>query len=722
MAVLSAAEIQKTYAKALKLQTEKKYPAALQTYGRILQSNPNLAEVHFQVGRILCQTDDAQRAIQHLRKAVELRPTERAVWEAWAEGVALGGSKPDEEEIVKALKHARIPPQVRIRLQDRFGARRNASRPETGGLKVPDIHRILGLMDAGRFVDAEMMAMAATKRFPKSAVAFNMLGAAQMMQGKLAQAEASIKSAIRLDGDYAEAHEYYGRLCMELGQEERAAESFRKAVTLAPGLSTALVGLASIQTKNNHTRSALQLLERAVAVNANSVDIYRALGNALSRIHKYEAAEQAFEKALALMKGAESSDLLAMLAQSKARAGKDDEAFGVYDQALAANPESPIATSGKAQLLQTLGRFDDAREMFLKSFEVDPNNGENYRLFTASYKAAPGDPVIELMTRKFEDPGLLEHDRMSLGFAIAKVLEDAKEYDRVFHYLDEANALMRKAHPYSMSRRYRDVELVKEAFADFDWHGTKIEGATDFAPIFVTGMPRSGTTLIEQIISSHSTVEGAGEVGEAAAQAHQLILFRGKSRNISTVPQAEIAAMGRNFEAFIRERFPNAPRITDKSIQTYMSLGLVKLAMPNARFVVVRRDPRDNLLSIYKNRFPDDTHLYAYDQKDLGLFYGTFVDMIEFWRERVPDWFYEVQYEDLVANPEEETRKLIAACGLEWEDACLSFHENKRKIQTLSVFQARQPISKASVALWQRYEKDLQPMLDVLREAGHVTG
>jgi tetratricopeptide (TPR) repeat protein len=507
---------------------------------------------------------------------------------------------------------------------------------------------------------------------------------------------------------------------MELGQEEQAAESFRKAVMLAPGLATALVGLASIQTKNGRSGAALQLLERAVAASPNSVDVYRALGNALSRVHKYDAAEQAFEKAINLSQGNVSSDLLALLAQSKARSGKDEEAFNVYDQALVANPESPIATSGKAQLLQTLGRFDDAREMFLKSFEVDPNNGENYRLFSASYKAAPGDPVLDLMTKKYEDPSLAEHDRMSLGFAIAKMLEDVKDYGRVFRYLDEANALMRKAHPYSMSRRIKDVELVKEAFSDFDWHGTKIEGATDFAPIFVTGMPRSGTTLIEQIISSHSTVEGAGEVGEAAAKAHQLILVRGKSRHVSSVPHADIAGMGRNFEAFIRERFPDAPRITDKSIQTYMSLGLVKLAMPNARFVVVRRDPRDNLLSIYKNRFPDDTHLYAYDQRDLAQFYDTFVDMIDFWRERVPDWFYEVQYEDLVANPEEETRRLIAACGLEWEDACLSFHENKRKIQTLSVFQARQPISKASVALWQQYEKDLQPMLDALREGGHV--
>src|SRR5690606_18247052 len=237
------------------------------------------------------------------------------------------------------------------------------------------------------------------------------------------------------------------------------------------------------------------------------------------------------------------------------------------------------------------------------------------------------------------------------------------------------------------------------AFAGMDWHGTRIEGTTDFAPIFVTGMPRSGTTLIEQIIASHSSVTGAGEIGECARAAQVLITDPKNPMKMHPPAMDEIAGLGRRFETFIRERFPESDRITDKSIQTYMYLGLVKLALPKSRFVIVRRDPRDNLLSIYKNKFPDDTHLYAYDQRDLAKFYGTFVDMIDFWRERVPDWFYEVQYEDLVANPEEETRKLIAACGLEWEDACLSFHENKRKVETLSVYQVRQPITKASVAL-----------------------
>ena len=333
----------------------------------------------------------------------------------------------------------------------------------------------------------------------------------------------------------------------------------------------------------------------------------------------------------------------------------------------------------------------------------------------------PGDPLIETIKGHYQDERLDDQNRMNMGYALAKAMEDMKEDDEVFRYLDEANALMKKSYSYDIALRLREVNNTKQAMKDVDWLGRKIEGASACAPIFVTGLPRSGTTLVEQIISSHSQVEGGGELGELTKQAQQLIIRKEGLASVKDMPDDVIAALGRNFEEYLAPRFPGAPHVSDKSIQSYMYIGLIKLALPQSRIVVVRRDPRDNLYSMYKNRFPEGTHLYTYDQRDLVTFYGTFLEMLDFWRERVPDWFYEVQYEDLVSNPEEETRKLIAACGLEWEDACLNFHENKRKVETLSVFQVRQPISKASVQGWKRFEKGLKPMLDALREGGYVT-
>ncbi|MDH5529216.1 MAG: sulfotransferase [Paracoccaceae bacterium] len=720
MAPLTATEVQKLYALGVNQQKDKNYIAALETYGKIVKTNPGVPEVHFQMGRILCQTDSASNALPHLRMVSEAKPNEKLVWLARAEAVALSANDEAEADFLRALKLAPIETEAKIKLQDRFGARRHKSRPATGGMKAKDIQRMLALLESGKVSETEFMAAKFTRTHPRSAIAFSILGTAQMIQRKIVAAEASYMAAIRIDPEYAETFDYLGRLFAETGRDDAAAECFRKAITLAPGMMSALLALASMQTKLGRPAAAIPLLIRAIKTDDNAPEAYRALGNAYSRLRDYKNAETAFEDAMK-RSNVETAEHLALLAQVQSRLGKDDLALKNYDRALEIDANSAAAVGGKAQLLQTLGNFEAAQGLFRRSFELDPSNGENHRMFIASHKTRTGDPLIESMINRFNDPTLSDDSKMNFGFAIAKALEDVKEFGQVFRYLDQANALMRKAYPYDIAKRINDVNLLQQAFSDVDWQNIEIKGTTNFAPIFVTGMPRSGTTLIEQIIASHSEVTGAGEIGEAAGSAHKLIMSNGKPRTFAEIPESEIIGLGHHFEAYIHERFPNVARITDKSIQSYMSLGLLKLAMPNARFVIVRRDPRDNLLSIYKNKFPDETHLYAYDLADLVHYYRTFVDTINFWRELVPDWFYEVQYEELVANPEEESRKLIAACGLEWEDACLNFHENKRKIETLSVFQARQPISKGSVKAWQRYEKELKPMLDALRESGHVT-
>ena len=645
MAPLTTSEIQKAYARALTLQNAGNLEGALQIYGSIIETNPKVAEVHFQVGRIYTLTDRFARAMQHLKAATSLRVSESAVWYAWSEAIALGGSAADEKEFLRLLKGAPVAVETRIALQERFGARRASSKPATGGAKTQEIRLLLGLIEARRFADAERQAARIVKKNPGSALALNIMATAQANQKKFAQAELNYRKAIQIDPKYAEAHDHLGRLYLDNKREEKAAEHFRRAVALAPGLPTALVSLGSLMTRAGKAQDALLLLNRAVATGPDVPACHIALGNAYNRLRDYQPAEKAFQRAVDLT-GGKAANAIALLAQAQARSGKDAIAMENFDIALSLDPDNPAGVGGKASLLQTLGRFDEAEVLFRRGFELAPNNGENYRSFIASHKTRPGDPVIAMMLERYNDPELPKTDRMNIGFAIAKALEDVKEYDRVFRYLDEANALMREISPYNIVQRFQQVRLTKEAFDNFDWHGARIEGTTDFAPIFVTGMPRSGTTLIEQIIASHSLVTGAGEVGEAAGAAHTLAMPNGQPLAVGLIPPEDIAAMGHDFATYIRARFPDTPQITDKSIQSYMSLGLLKLAMPKSRFIIVRRDPRDNLLSIYKNKFPDDTHLYAYDQRDLAQYYGTFVEMIDFWRARVPDWFHEVQYEE----------------------------------------------------------------------------
>ncbi|MDP4033250.1 MAG: sulfotransferase [Pseudorhodobacter sp.] len=717
---LTPTEIKSAYAEALHLIADARPDAALQRLGHIVETNPNIAEVQFQIGRIFTTGDRYDRALSHLQAAAALKPKEPAIWAALAAAVALAGDADSQKACLAALKSAPIAPELRIRLQNRFGAQKAASKPALGGADAKAIAALVALMSARRFAEAEAGARTLLLRHPGAAIAANIRASALAALGRHPEALTAFHDAIRIDPFYAEAHANLGHLLQDMGRLDAAKAAFRDAVACAPAMAGALTELARLQTRSGSPERALPLLERALKAAPNSVAALTARGNALTRLRDYAAAETALLRAVKAA-GGKSAEALALLAQAQAHLGKDDEALRNYDAALAVDANHAAAQGGKAGLLQNLGRFDEAEIWFRKVFETDPTNGENYRLFIASHKCRPGDPIIAQMLARFDDPALGDTDRMNLGFAIAKALEDVRDYDKVFTYLNAANSLLRKAFPYDIAQRQREVAAVQAAMAGFDWQAAQVPGTSDYAPIFVTGMPRSGTTLVEQIIASHSQVEGAGEMGDGTRIAQRL-LFEGADGpcSMTSLTAGQIAGLGRDYEALLRSRFPDAPHVTDKSILTYLFIGLMKLALPRARIIVVRRDPRDTLLSIYKNKFPEGTHLYGSDLTDLAHYYTSFVQMIEFWRALVPDWFYEVEYEALVANPEAESRKLIAACGLEWQDACLNFHQNTRKVETLSVYQVRQPISGGSVKSWQRYGAEIAPLLAALKEDGHV--
>jgi len=715
MTELSATEIRQTYAEAQRLQSAGQAEAALRLYGRIAEVKPDLPEVHYQIGRLFTEVFRTDRAIRHLKAAVALKPSEPAIWQAWADAAALAPDAGAETEFLAALKAAPLPPAARLPLQDRFGAARARSRPATGGLPPAEVAALVALLGKGRHAETARRAAALLKRAPKAAVVANILASAEDSQGRRDAALAAFRLAVRIDPAYAEAQANLGQCLLEAGRAEEAVAPLRRAVALTPGNPAALVALGRALTRTGEGDMALRFLDRALAAEPKNAAALIAKGNAETRRRNPAGAEAALLAAEAAA-GDLPAEARALLAQAQARLGWEEAAMANFDRALAAVPDLPLAVSGKAGLLQTLGRFEEAETWFRRAFEVDPANGETYRLFIASHKTVPGDPILGQMQARFDDPATPEADRANLGFAIAKALEDVKDHGAVFRYLDEANRLVRKAHPWEIGQRMAEIAETIRAQEGFDFAAATVAGTTDYAPIFVTGMPRSGTTLVEQIISSHSQVAGAGEVGEGTRIAQALLLKGGGGgfRHVSALAGEEIAQLGRDYESILRARFPEAPRVTDKSIQTYLFLGLIRMALPKARFIVVRRDPRDTLLSIYKNKFPDGTHLYAYDQRDLAKYWRTFEQMVDFWRERLPGAFHEISYEALVADPEPQSRALIAACGLDWEDACLNFHENRRKVDTLSVFQVRQPISRASLAGWKRHEADLAPMLEEL--------
>ncbi len=714
MLPINPAQIPKIYAEALKQQNSGQFEAALEGYSVILTANPRIAEVHYQVGRIFLGGGQSAKAVHHFKAAARLKPKEPAVWAAYIDAVAELTERDEIEACLSLAKTSGLPREQLVRLQDRLDLKKAKSRPAIGKLRPEKLKELVSLLEAGNFPKAEAMAQSLLKTHPDVALLADMLATAQAGQRKSEEAVRSFRKAIALDAGYAEAHSNLSRLLLDLGRTDEALQEARAAVKLLPGLAAAHQNMGAAHLRRGELTEAIRRFRKADELRPNSAETLRMLGNALSRAKDYAAAEESLAASVRL--DPEHAETFTLLGQAQAAMSKEAEAEKSYDRALQLAPDSAVANGRMALFLQTKGDFEKAEGYFRRAIEIDPKSGENYRVMGASYKLAEDDPLIGRMIALFEAPETPITDRRNVAFALSKVMEDNKKYDQVFRYLHPANALMRQEFPYNIDSRRKEVEDVMAFFEGVDLPAAKVEGTSEYAPIFVTGMPRSGTTLVEQIIASHSQVSGAGEVGYGSRIAQKLMVNPdGSPRHYRDLSGVEIAGLGRDYEAHMRKLFPDAPRVTDKSIQTYTFMGLIRLALPKSRMIVVRRDPRDNLLSIYRNMFLEGTHLYSYNLSDLGTYYKLFLRLLDFWQQKIPDWFHVVEYEDLIADTEAVSRRLIAACGLDWEDGCLEFYKNKRRVETLSLYQVRQPIYASSMKAWQRYEDELGELFEALK-------
>ncbi|MDA8585391.1 sulfotransferase [Rhodobacteraceae bacterium] len=707
------------YSAGLKLFSDRKFRDAMAEFKAVVAEDRSNAKAHFHIGRIFLETYWAMDALSWFKRAVEIDPKFVHAWLGWAEAVALSCDKTSRTDFLAALKTAPIPRQQAVQLQDRFGALRKGSRPKTGGVPTKDITRLISLMAKGSVEQVEVEATKLLKRAPKCAAAANILAEVQIRQGKTKAALANLKMAIKLDVLYAEAYVAIGQLLFEEGRVIDAASAMRPAVILAPDMVPALAGLGVALAQIGHSNAGSLLLKRAAELEPKNPILLSKLGDVQSKGDSL-AAIRTFKAAMGLYRDQIPNGLRIALSEAYRKADQNDLAMGELDLTLDDEPDHVTALISKGSLLQSQGDFSEAEGYFRKAIVNQPTNGDAYRRLLVSHKAVKDDPIIADMVAVFERDDLEDTDRMHLGYGLSKALEDAGEYDRVFEYLNAANQISAGLSHPSKVARFADIRDCRETYGKFDFNAAPDAPRGAVAPIFVTGMPRSGTTLVEQIIAAHSKVDSGGELGYASVYSKE-ILADGPNATGSTLDPDLIAQIGQKYTDAMQERFPGIAKITDKSIYTFQHIGPLKRAIPDAKFIVVRRDPRDNLLSMYKNRFNDGVHGYANELDELAKFYDEFDRTIAFWRARVPDWFYEVSYDALVSNPEVEARKLIAAAGLEWEDGCLNFHNSGGNVKTLSVYQVRQPITKASVRGWKRFEKDLEPMLARLRSDGHIT-
>jgi tetratricopeptide (TPR) repeat protein len=548
------------------------------------------------------------------------------------------------------------------------------AKPSKAQVRAAHAQAVMGVRLGGQGRQAE--AIAALHRSvalnPTVATVHHDLGLAWLAAGRFEEAASAFADAVRLNPELASAHHNLAISLDHLGRAEHAFLAYEAAVKLEPGRDMAQFRLGQIHLGRGRQAQAAAAFRAAAAAIP---------GTTQARINKAFAAE----------------------AEGDAAAAQ-----AILRAVLAEDPDCGLAHLVLGHTLGQEGKAAEAAAHLERGISLVPDMIGSWQGFAANTKFTAADhAVIDRIRACLERPALTPVQRKAVHFALGKALDDIGEHGEAMANFDAANRIRAAGAVLDRASLARQSRLLIEATPKGYLDRTPDLGVADETPILIVGMPRSGTTLVEQILSSHPDVAPGGELG------FWLERNRAGTRVFDATAKPEtVRALAADYLAVLREIAPGAARVTDKMPFNFGLLGLIRQVFPRATIVHCRRHPVDTCLSIFTTSF-ETTIDFAGERGSLVYFYRQYQKLMAHWREVLPpDRFIEVDYEALVADPEPLTRRLIAACGLEWNDACLSPHRNQRRITTASLWQARQPIYRTSVERWRRYE----PWLGELRQ------
>lgn len=534
------------------------------------------------------------------------------------------------------------------------------------------------------------------------------------------QAAAICKRMLAVAPQIAEIHFVYGSALDEMGQREQAIEHYRKATHLNRKLFPAWLNLSIALREDGKPQDAAEAAREATRLNDGAWQAHYALARAYFDTKHYNKARRAFDKAVAL--NPQAPELQFSYALCLQETSRFEEALTHYEAALKLGHRTEATYTRMANVLQVLGDFERCEAVLQEALEHFPDSSSAQVMLVTSSKgeAVPEDALdrVETLLEGGEDLGDLQ--RAHLHFAAGDILGKQKKFDEAFGHYRQGNLLRSEHEGYDLGAHRKNLELTRDLFTREFYEAHADYGTDSEQMIFIFGMPRSGTTLTEQILASHPRV---GAAGEAAMMRHIRVGLdrlpvnaQTMSRVMEMMGPAESRQLAETIVKTLPTELHDKDRITEKTPAHHRMLGLFALLFPKATFVHCRRDPVDTCLSCYFQNFSHGNVTFSFDMETLAAEYRLYRAYMDHWREVLPVKMLELDYENMIADPEYWSRALVDHAGLEWDDACLSFYETKRSVKTASLWQVRQPIYKTSVAKWKRYEAHLGPLLEGLGE------
>ena len=564
------------------------------------------------------------------------------------------------------------------------------------------------LRHGGRLDEAVARYRQAIRNEPAYIEARHNLGNAQLALGRFDEAAASYREVLQINPNIAESHSNLGNALLALGRPEEAAASYRRALALNPELASAHSNLGDALRELGQSEQAAASCRRALAIDPNNAQAHNSLGNALLDLGRPADAAACYARALTL--DSRFVKACVNLAIALRLLGSTSEADAACRKALEIDPTAAPALALLGELQADRGLFAEAETLFRRAAAIDPRMPEAWAGIAHLRKMTSDDASWLAQALRIADGVSKPREEAYLRYAIGKYCDDVGDYTGAFAQYRRANDLT-KAYAPSYDRR-RMTQAVDRIVRTCDRQWARMPRSLAMRtprPVFIVGMPRSGTTLAEQILASHPSAFGAGELAfwTDASAAFDAAAPVGEDA------ERMAATLGADYLRLLGELSADALRVVDKMPANFMSLALIHDALPHARIIHLRRSPRDTCLSIYFQHFKTNL-AYANDLEDLAAYYVEYLRLMEHWRSVLPaNILLDVPYEGLVADQESWSRRMIEFIGLPWDVACLDFHRTERRVMTASKWQVRQRISSASVGRWRNYQTSLGPLANL---------
>jgi len=684
---------EKAMEQAFRLYSAGNLAQASQLCSQIVAQRPRMAEAHNLMGAILNAQGESAAAVKALQRAIHLNGNNAQFYSNLGEVERRRGKFP---EAMVALKRATSLDPESAQAWNNFGILRYDRREFNAAVECYE--RAISINDA----------------YPE---AHNNLANALRALGRNDEAVEHYQRALLIRENYPEAYNNMAAILRARDEFAEAEHSYRKAISLKPSYIEAYGNLASLLAHCGRDDEALRVLGQAIDINSKHVPTLLQIARHQLNSANYAQAEQACR--LALEEDLNNANAHALLGEVLHETDRFVEALESFETAVTLRPDYIEAHNHYGVCLKSVGRLDEARDQFLKTIELNPAAFGCYANLADLEKYTPDNPrflAMEAIMKEASDPK--NEGFMALHFGLGKAYEDLGEYDKAFDHFQTGATMKRATLKYNESEAFDFFDAIRETFnADF-FASRPYEGNATELPVFVVGMPRSGSTLIEQILSSHPQAGGAGEIKEFS---RRLTALRSRFPTLPKYPQIALKMNSEQYKIVadgylekLESYFPESVRITDKLLTNYYFVGMLHVMFPKAKFIHTKRNPIDTCFSAYTKLFKDDMP-HSYDFGELGRYYKKYEELMVHWEQVLPPGTIKtVVYENVVDNLEASARDLIDFVGLPWDQSCLSFHESRRPVKTASVVQVRQPVYRSSIEKWRNYGSRLQPLVDAL--------